>query len=143
MAEIEHSPTDPQRQGPGRKPHLTFVWHCSCSVHILYPLVIHWRGCVIKIFLRNRWTLIYDERISQGLTFAWHWSSRVHILYPLVIHWRGCVIKIFSWNRWTLNYFQIDILSNLTPWKHPSDWIVIWNWCCEGAYQYFQYFQVV
>ena len=44
----------------------TFAQRCSCSVHIyIFPLVIHWRECVIKIFSQNRRTLIYDERKSR------------------------------------------------------------------------------
>ena len=39
--EIEHNPADPQRQGPGHEPRLTFARCCSCSVHMLYPLAIH------------------------------------------------------------------------------------------------------
>ena len=39
--------------------------HCSCSVHILFPPVIHRRGCVIKISSRNGRTLIYAERKSR------------------------------------------------------------------------------
>ena len=41
-----------------------FAQHYSCSVHMLYPLVILWRGCVIETFSQNWRTLIYDKRIS-------------------------------------------------------------------------------
>ena len=54
---VEHSPADPQRQGPGHEPCLTFTQRCST--------VIHWQGCVIKMFSRNRLALIYDKRISR------------------------------------------------------------------------------
>ena len=53
-----HSPADTQTQGPGHKPCLTFARHCSYSMYMSYPLVIHWWGCVIKIFSWNRQALI-------------------------------------------------------------------------------------
>ena len=52
------------RQGSGHEPCLMFAQHYSCSVHMLYPLVILWRGCVIETFSQNWRTLIYDKRIS-------------------------------------------------------------------------------
>ena len=67
---LEHNPTDSQRQRPGHKPRLTFAQRCSCSVQMLYPLVIHWRGCVIKIFSLKRQTLFSDNR---------------HLCFPVVL----------------------------------------------------------
>ena len=40
-AGVEHSPTDPQRQGPWHEPCLMFAQLSSCSIYMLYPLVIH------------------------------------------------------------------------------------------------------
>ena len=31
--EIKHTPSNPQRQGPGHETCLTFARHCSCSIY--------------------------------------------------------------------------------------------------------------
>ena len=64
-AGVEHSPTDPHRQGPGQERHLMFAQHCSCSIYMLNALLSSFTDeDVLLQYSQEIDKLIYNERIS-------------------------------------------------------------------------------